>query len=253
VAEEAAAAFWNPAGLGGLKQASFSSSVSTLSLNRQASDAELAWPLGGEGRAGTWSLAWTHFSLGNDFEGRSGDTSAYYSFGDDQNTYAMAYGRALTSWLLLGLSGKLYQHRIDTFNAWGGGLDLGLLLIPLPSLRLGVAASDLLSSSRWDTGYEERFPVSLRIGLSVLFFKDFIQVSGQTTSVEGRNLTYQAGLELRFAKILAARVGIQELGFTFGGGISVPLFNTRLSFDYAFSPDPLGAGDLQKFSLGLDF
>lgn len=254
VDDEADAVFWNPAGLGLLKQGSFASSVSSLSLNRQASDAELAWPFGLSGHgAGTWALGWTHFSLGNDFEGRSSDTASFYTFGDDQNTYVLSHGRAITPWLMLGLSGKLYEHRIDTFNAYGGGLDIGLLLIPMPGFRLGVTGSDLLSSMQWDTGYVERFPFSLRVGLSAELFKSYLLLCGQVTEVQGRDLAYEAGLEFRVAKLLAARIGIQELGFTVGGGISVPLFKTRLSFDYAYAPDPLGLGDIQKFSLGLDF
>jgi hypothetical protein len=253
-AEGAEAVFWNPAALGLMEQSSFMSSLSSLSLNRQASDAELAWPLGQHGAgAGTWALGWDHYSLGNDFEGRSSDTASYYSFGDNQNAYALATGRSVTPWLFLGANAKLYEHRIDSFSAYGEGLDLGLLLIPLPALRLGVVASDLLSQLRWNTGTTEAFPTSLRLALSSSLFQDRVLLAGQVTEVSGRNLAYEAGLELKIAKILAARAGIQETGFSLGGGLEFPVFKTKIRFDYAFSPDPLNDGDIQEFSLGFYF
>ncbi len=178
---------------------------------------------------------------------------ASYSFGDDQNTYLLSHGRALTPWLLLGISAKLYEHRLDVFSAYGGGLDLGALILPMPGIRVGVSALDLFSPSQWNTGYVERFPLDLRVGLSAELFSKFLLLSAQATAVDGRQLDYEAGLEARYAGILAARAGIQGQGFSLGGGVNVAVFKTRLSVDYAFSPDPLGEGNIQRFSFGVFF
>lgn len=245
---------WNPAGLALMNSGAFASSVSTLSLGRQFADASFAYPVGQNGRGwGNWSLSWLRFSLGDDFEGRQSDTASFYNFSDEQSAYVLSHGRLITNWLAVGAGVKFIQHRIDTFSANGFGSDLGLLLIPHPKFHVGVSVTELFSQIQWSTGYAEQFPYTLRIGLSALILKDWLLLSTQATGVQGRQVSYQAGLELRYASLLFARAGINEQSFTLGGGISVPLYKTRVNFDYAFAPDPLGLGNVQRFSLGLNF
>jgi hypothetical protein len=254
VASGPEAALWNPAGLALLPRGALESSVSDLSLGRQFDDASIAFPVGTNGRGwGTWSLSWLRFSLGNDFEGRQTDTASYYSFADEQSAYVLSHGRLLTDWLAVGGGVEYVEHSIDIYSASGFGCNAGLLLIPLPRLHIAVSVSELLSQISWSTGYVEQFPYTIRMGVSMLLLKDWLLLSGQGTGVEGQQASYQAGLELRYSGLLAARVGINEDGVTFGGGISVPVFKSRVSFDYAFAPDALDEGNTQRFSLGLIF
>lgn len=247
-------ALWNPAGLALTARSAFSSSVSTLSLGRQFADASLALPLGERGKGwADWSLSWIRFSLGNDFEGRQADTSSYYTFSDEQSAYVLSHGRLLASWLAIGAGLKYIQHTIDVYRATGVGTDAGLLVIPHPKFHIGVSVTELFSEIRWSTGTAEKFPYTLRLGVSALLLGDWVLLSGQATGVEGRQASYQAGLEIRYANLLFARAGINEQSFTLGGGASVPLYKTRINFDYAFAPDILGQGNTQRFSLGITF
>jgi hypothetical protein len=247
-------ALWNSAGLGLMDRVAFASSVSALSLGRQFADLSLGIPLGARGRGwGNWALSWLRFSLGDDFEGRQSDTASFYHFSDEQSAYELTHGRMITDWLAVGAGLKGIQHRIDVYDASGFGADLGLLILPHPKFHIGVSVTDLFSRLSWSTGTAEKIPYTLRLGMSALVLADWLLLSAQATGVEGRQASYQAGLELRFKGLFFARAGLNEQSFTLGGGASVPVYQTRVSFDYAFAPDPLGLGSTQRFSLGMRF
>jgi hypothetical protein len=202
---------------------------------------------------GAWGLGWLNFSLGNDFEGRSGDTSSYYTFGDRQSAYLFTHGRAVLPWLAVGASFKLYERVLERYQARGQGLDLGLLMLLGENVRLGVTSSDLFASLRWNTDFEDKFPAQIRANIAAFGWKDRITVSAQMESVEGRQLALGAGAELRVFRAISGRVGWQKDGPTFGGGLSLDLAQFRGQVDYAFLPDPLRQGDAQRFSLEIYF
>jgi hypothetical protein len=247
-------AVWNPAGLALMDHAALGSSVAALSLGRQFADASFAYPIGDSGGGwGDWSLTWLHFSLGNDFEGRTSDTATYYTFGDNQDAYILSHGRMLASWLAVGVGLEYMDHQIDVYRANGFGADLGVLVIPHPKLHIGISLTELASQLQWSTGLNEQIPYTLRIGVSALILGDWLLLSTQATGVQGESANYQAGFEVRFGGLLFARAGVNEVGFTAGGGASVPVYKTRMNVDYAFAPDILGSGNSQRFSLGITF
>ena len=267
LAEGPEAVYWNPAGLAWDQRPSLNTMVSTLSLNRQFNYAGLvlAWdadaPTGTARRtqlpptrgAGAWGLGWISFSLGDDFEGRTDDTASFYTFGDRQNAYLLSTGRSLFPWLALGATAKFYERSLDQFKASGGGLDVGALLLLGGQVRLGIQAQDLASHITWSTGYDERLPLTLRTNLAAWAWKDRLLFTGQLEGVEGRQLTFGVGSELKIAQLLAGRIGWQKDGLTLGGGISLELGRLRGNLDYAYLPDPLAQGNTQRLSLGISF
>jgi hypothetical protein len=267
IAEGPEAVYWNPAGLAWEQRPGLNTMVSTLSLNRQFNYAGvvLAWdadaptvnarrPLFPATRGlGAWGLGWLDFSLGDDFEGRSSDTASFYAFGDRQNAYLFSHGRSLFPWWAVGVTAKLYQRHLDSFEAVGGGADVGMTLLLGPQVRLSVQAQDLASRLTWSTGYEERMPLVLRASLAAWAWKDRLLLATQVESVAGRQLSFGIGLETRFARVLAARAGWQKDGPTLGGGLNLELARMRGTLDYAYLPDPLQLGNAQRISLGISF
>lgn len=261
------AVYWNPAALAYGPGPALASTYNVLSLGRQSSDAELqlAWddapdsPVAGAfPRAlnrglGSWGLGWMGFSLGNDFEARTADTPGFTSFGDHQDAYSLAHGRALLPWLALGAAFQYYDHILDNYSAHGEGLNLGILALLGPQLKLAVTASDLWSDFRWDTGYGEQFPVAIRASLAASAWKNRITLAGQVESVQGEGVNGGFGLEAAVFRFFLLRAGLQQYGATFGGGVLVPVGKTTCAMDYAFMPDPLDQGSEQRISLQLAF
>jgi len=268
LAEGPDAVVWNPAGLAFSRRPSLGSSYNLLSLGRQFGFAGLvlAWepptvaatpagsfPMALNRGIGAWGLGWLSFSLGNDFEGRSTDTSGYYSFSDRQSTYLLSHGRAVLPWLALGATLKLYERVLERYEARGQGLDLGILILLGKNVRFGITSSDLFGSLRWNTDFEDKFPAQVRANIASSVWKERIYFSGQVESVEGRQISPGVGAELKIFRVLSARAGWQKDGPTFGGGLALELAQVRGQVDYAFLPDPLRQGDAQRFSLEIIF
>jgi hypothetical protein len=184
LADDASAAYWNPAGLALSTRPQLGSMLALMTLERQFGFVTLSLPSPGESKAvnprqtshfpatgswggwGQWGFSWIHFSLGNDFEGRTEDTAEFFTFADQQNAYLLSHSRAIASWISVGANAKFFYRNLAGFQAKGGGLDLSLLMLAHRHLRLGVTVSDLLASQTWDTGFKEPFPAVTRLGIA---------------------------------------------------------------------------------------
>jgi hypothetical protein len=266
-AEGTDAVYWDAAALALSRKPALASGFDWLSLGRSFNTAGLvlAWddstaptpegefPMPQNRGLGTWALGWMTYSLGDDFEGRTTDTSTYYAFGDRQIAYWLSHGRAVTPWWSLGASAKLYQHNLDTFYAQGFGFDLSSLLLIGPRARLAVAASDLAADLGWSTGTQEHIPMILRAGLWGEVWQDRLYVAGQVQDVENGATDGSLGIEFRLLKIMRIEAGIQSQGITFGGGVKVNVSNTMMRLDYAYLPDPLAQGPDQRLEVNVSF
>jgi len=266
-AEGTDAVYWDAAALALSRRPALASGFDWLSLGRSFNTAGLvlAWddttaptpegefPMPQNRGLGTWALGWMTYSLGDDFEGRTTDTSTYYAFGDRQIAYWLSHGRAVTPWWSLGASAKLYQHNLDTFYAQGWGFDLSSLLLIGPRARLAVSASDMAADLAWSTGTQEHIPMVLRAGLWGEVWAEHLYMAGQVQDVENGATEGSIGAEFRLMKIMRVEAGIQSQGITFGGGVKVNVGQTMMRLDYAYLPDPLSQGPDQRLEVNVSF
>jgi hypothetical protein len=266
-AEGTDAVYWNAAALALSRRPALASGYDWLSLGRSFDTAGLvlAWdqttdptpdgefPMPQNRGWGTWALGCMTYSLGDDFEGRTTDTSNYYAFGDRQIAYWLSHGRALTPWWSIGVSAKLYQHFLDSYYAQGWGFDLSTLLLIGPRARLAVAASDMAATLGWSTGTQEQIPTVLRAGLWGELWQDRLFMAGQVQDVQDGATDGSIGLEFRLLKIMQFQAGIQSQGITFGGGVKVKVGQTIMRLDYAYLPDPLEQGPDQRLEVNVSF
>jgi hypothetical protein len=271
VADDANSTYWNPAGMAQLSGLAVSSMVALMSLERKFNQLALAMPLGlsrsvrsqglpesfqdmgAWGGWGCWGISWINFSLGNDFEGRQKDTASYYLFGDQQNAFYLSHGRALANWLSVGANIKYVQRTLESHEAKGYGLDLGLLALLHEHLRCGVSMADLASGQTWDTGYQERFPEVFRLGLASPWYKGAWVVSGQADGVSGREPRFALGTEAWLYRILGLRGGWHDGDLNAGASVQLLVYKVQIRVDYSYSFENSGLGDTQRLSLGGSF
>lgn len=266
-AQGADALYWNPAALASEGRPSLASSYDWLTLERQFNTAGLVVPwsysasAGADAAAsdtqgnlvGVFSVGWTDFSLGSDFEGRTTDTASFYTFGDRQDVYMLGFGRNITKWLQLGANIKYYEHDLDIYHAQALGFDVGTRLLLDPRLYFGLDAQDLGATLVWNTGTQETIPWTLRTGFWMVLWPHWWDLGLQAQEVEGGSLAASVGSEVHVLKIIDLRAGWMSEGLTLGGGLHVKVSGFALKVDYAYLPDPLNLGADQRVGVKIYF
>lgn len=193
---------------------------------------------------------------------------------DRQTGVFLSYGRTRVFHpdVSVGASVKFVRKSVDSFSAWGLGLDLAALWDVRENWSVAVNVQDatttflswsgtatepreyITPTARFGTAY--RLPVAAIQG-SVTFvggldlrFEDEV---GTTFSLGGMPGDLKAGAEYWYRDRLAFRVGSERLGgdsspWTVGAGIKV----RRLSFDYAYRSHS-DLDDVHRVSGGVRF
>jgi hypothetical protein len=172
----------------------------------------------------------------------------------------LGFGRKVTDNLLLGLSVKNIDEKIENQNAYSLAFDLGCLYqTPVENLFLGGAVQS------WGNGIkfvEESFglPTIFKLGASYrhllagspigLAMDVYLPSQGETS--------LHWGTEYIYRKSIAGRIGYEnglDLGASSGLSFGLGFVTTRTqtySIDYAFVPQGI-LGNSHAFSLSLRF
>lgn len=270
LAEDLAAAYWNPAGLARLQGGAVQ-----LAHTRYLVDVDYSYAAVGfnMGAAGTLAASLILLDSG-DMQVRTtrqpegtGERFAVQNF-----ALQLSYGRALTDRFAIGGSAKFVQERIWHSSASSIAFDVGTLFTtPYERLRLGASFSnfgpkmqmdgrDIIFSEDPTPGQdgvveivnsvylmdEHPLPLLFRIGVAwdaVMTADHRIVVSTDAAHPNDNSEYMNVGAEYNFRDLLALRGGFRNLleedgeqGLTFGGGLNVRIDRTfRARFDYAYA------------------
>jgi hypothetical protein len=172
LADDASAAYWNPAGLANLRQAEtlfmHAEQFGSLASHNYIGFAQ---PLRGAGHPSAIGIGLIQFSVDNITVTRdayqdlnqngqwdSGEpilTDQFYSDSDTEYGLLLSYAREATDRLALGGNVKLIRQGLLNNTSFGMGLDLGLIFRPMPGFSLGARLTDATTTRiSWDTGYK---------------------------------------------------------------------------------------------------
>lgn len=293
VADDASAAYWNPAGLAqiGKFEAQFSHNEWVSGFRQEYLGAVL--PL-----VGTLSLSWSVIDLGefDEYDSTGATTGNYFSANDQ--VYTAAYGRSLMKdTLLVGAAAKLVREDLgDGFVDRVAVMDVGAIAVPwysLPGLSVGAAVQNIPTGGEL-SGFQ--IPVTLRAGAAwrkkgVLLAAapaaagidladpeirrqlrepwglnrsggDEILLSGDLVVPRRGRLELRAGVEYWWLSVAALRAGYRlryprnELGSLSGLTLGAGLRGHGFQVDYGFDYAYAPYGDLgsaSRFSLLVAF
>jgi len=176
-------------------------------------------------------------------------------FGFSEDRFLFAYGYNIYKSLSLGASLKyLTQNQtldnIDSFDAAGVGLDLGIMYSPIEKLRLGITALDATDTwMKFSQGKRDKiYSRTLRYGASCQPFQPLTLAVDYDTGLH-------AGAEYWFANTLALRGGVYNnfqdddgIRYAAGGSLKYRV----LQLDYAFNTHPM-LPDTHRISMSLAF
>lgn len=272
VADDAFAAYYNPAGLARLPRAQFGGAHSAMFQGVSYQSLAFVVPFGrGEGRerietdSNKHALGLSIYYLGvGEIERRTGDsTLPVGSFNAADSAYAASYAYAPTDRLSLGFTGKYISQTIDTFSGNSMAADLGVLYRVNPHTEKPITLAGSVRNIGKRIGFVSSetapLPTTVVIAGAVALSKSFTMALDfgkardadlyAALGMEGRR-TLSEGISgaFRFGYTSARRDNGGIAGITAGGGLAFQ----KANFDFAWIP--FGSlGDAFRFSLLVKF
>lgn len=271
IADDAFAAYYNPAGLSRMARPQFGGAHSAMFEGVTYQSLSFVVPFGrGEGRervetqGNKHALGLSIYYLGvGDIERRSGDTTnAVGTFSAGDSAYALSYSYAANDRLSLGFNGKYIHQTIDAYSASAMAADAGVLYRVNPEGERPVTVGGTVRHIGSGIGYagqNDPLPTTVVVGAAAAVTKGFT-VDLDLGKTRDSNVYAALGGEGR--RVLtegitgALRAGFNSgkrdngglTGLSAGGGLSFP----KAAVDVAWIP--FGSlGDTFRFSLLVKF
>jgi hypothetical protein len=281
VANDASALYWNPAGIGNLKDLE-------IHLTHMEYVADITFDFAGvviPTAAGNFGLSATAWSMGDepittaeDPNGESGLTWSAGSF-----AVGVTFSRALTDRFSFGITGKYIQENIYHETAKTLAVDIGSIYdTGIRGLKIGMAMTNFGGKLRADgrdlsvrgadvdpqrTGNftpngdlrtsSWPLPLNFRVGVSADIFKtetSSLLLASDFNHPTDADERINVGGEYSFHRRIFLRGGYKfnydEQSVTFGGGLNLPVANYNFVLDYAYHDFGI-LGGTHRFSIGL--
>lgn len=246
IADDATAAYWNPAGLTQLEKQEVSSMYTKqFGLNIGYSFLNYARVFG---EKNAFALSWIRLSADNipktglDENGRP---IIIDYFKEENNAVLLSAARKIKEKISLGANIKTISGRIGEVNASGFGIDLGVLFSLGNSLKTGLVVKNIGADLKWDTGHSDTLPLITTLGIAYKTLNEKVTVAVDIEKRTNRPLIFREGIEFWLSKDIAIRIGMNGENFTAGAGLKIG----KLSLDYAYMSHDLG--NSHRISLGL--
>ncbi|MCU0644216.1 MAG: hypothetical protein MUC94_08125 [bacterium] len=271
VAEGAVAAYYNPAGIPFLEKREIMLSYRFLSLDRNFNYIGFATGVrpkveeesGELALNGGLALSWIHAGVDN-IDGRDFAGNHYQDFSNSEHAFALSFGiMPIKNMLAIGLTGRVLYNRFPdmgddnaTISDTGLGVDLGVLVKPLPYLSVGFTIKNINAKYSWKTDklWEkdidkiDRFPQTLRGGISLRYPYPWLLLAADIEKNNQQDLKYFIGIEAMLLDQFAARAGLNDGSLTLGGGYLFQLFSRSVQIQYAFVTKKYDAASEHIFS-----
>jgi hypothetical protein len=246
MAEDGAAAYWNPAGLARVRTAQLTASMEDPYGQGLLRYAAAGYTHPNIGR-GTLSAQLLHLETTGD--------AKFFKYAE--STYLVAYGREFCQGCVsLGAGMRYYSANGTQVKGTGVGFDLGALWRPAGDrFRLSVAWQDLNRPEiTWTTGAKDRLSYTLRTG-GALRLGEATDLSLQYDKRNAETAVWRTGVAHKmFNEMVTLRAGLHrsddqdEWGVALGGGLRFK----KIDVDYAWdNQDSLG--NTQTISMALRF
>jgi len=267
LADDAYAAYYNPAGLTQLKGAQLAGAHNSLFQGISYEAVDFAVPFGREESYSRNAVAAGVYYLSvGDIERRTSDsTDPIGTFGASDGAYGLTYAHAFDRKFSVGLTGKYIAQNIDAYNARSFSADAGALYQLDPDGARPVSVAAVVrnmgrSSGGYVSGSNDPLPLGMTLAGACRVFPKRFSVDLEASKYRDTDVFFGLGGEythpfnenvsgaLRFG-YSSLRRDIDGLnGIALGGGISF----YKASFDFAWQPFGV-LGDTFRYSLIVRF
>jgi len=252
VANDASAAFWNPAGLARMKQSEFTFTHNNWFQEISHEYLAFAFQMGNN----TIGLSFVSTNIGG-IERRTNPSTEPLDIIEAHNImFALSFARSVGQNLNWGVSAKYLYEKIYVFSANGIAFDLGLTYdLPITGLTVGAAALNFGTMTEMDKEAVE-LPATLKAGIAYRLPVDLygqVLIAGDYVNFLDNASHMHLGIEYLLKNIFALRTGYltgyEEKSIQAGAGVRF----SKYSLDYGFAPFNSDIGDSHRISLGIRF
>jgi len=209
---------------------------------------------------GGLAVSWIQASVDN-IDGRDFAGNHYQDFSNSENAFAFTFGIMPTDFLAVGFTAQVFYNRFPTISDTGLGVDIGVLVKPLPYLSVGLAVKNINARYNWKTDklWEkdiekiDRFPRIIRIGLALRYPYPWLLFAADFESDEIMGSKYFLGAEANLLKEFYLRCGLNNGSPTFGAGYLFKLFSRQTQIQYAFVTKKYDADSEHIFTWAIIF
>ncbi len=228
----------------------FGSSVSMLSLNREAAFSGAAFNI-----MNLVIAPGVYYIRSDDIEKRneSGTKTGYADYGAGVSYLSFAYPLDFIS---LGVTGKALYENIDSTTYYGGGADFGIQADFIPLIGFGVVMQDLvqtmrpLEKSKYISDDFDFSSPQIRMNVSVSSRTSDIIISfGLVRNLEDSNYSFKLGFKYDLTEFLNLAVGLNDSQFSSGVNLKI----WQLDLSYAVSLDKIDMGYNNTVSVKVIF
>lgn len=264
-ADDASAAYYNPAGLSQLKGAQLMGAHSSYFQGLSYEAIDFAYPWGREEGFSRHTVAAGIYYLSvGDIERRVSDTTGNIgTFGASDGAYALSYAYAFDGRLSLGGTGKYIAQELDSYRATAFAVDGGALYRMNPKaerpVTLGAAVRNIGTRPSF-AGVSDPLPVGMTVGVGAEVIPNAMKLDLDVGKYRDTDPYVALGGEyrhhfndavkgaLRFGYTSVRRDNEGLNGLAFGGGLQFH----KAGFDFAWQP--FGhLGDTFRYSLVVKF
>lgn len=258
VADDGAAMYWNPAGVGfGSHDRMANLMYRVMAFDRR--QVVLSYTQGIEPGGGV-GFVWYHVGV-DDIDGRNLNGQRTGTLSDSENAVLFSFSPKIHDRVSVGVNMKLLIHRLAGQSARGFGGDIGVVARPVDPLRLGLMFRDVGTRVTWDTEglfprnveRKETYPRALTVGVAyrprawrVLFAVD-------AEAAQRRGTAIRVGADVDLGRALFVRSGLNDGEFAAGTGLSWNVKTARVTLHYMFLTDETGEHDTHGFEWEVRF
>jgi long-subunit fatty acid transport protein len=205
---------------------------------------------------------------GRDSDGRqTGDLST------SENMVYLSFANRFSEHLSLGITTKLYHHRLyEDVSTTIVAFDFGVLVPVNEDLTIGATVRDINATYKWDTGQlygslrgrrtDDKFPVLYTVGVAYRLPGNLGLVALDVESSNQKTLTTRFGVEVPLIPEVTVRGGLDRIDLkekgsgvrpAFGFSASQSIGDWTPAVNYAYVIEPFSSTGMHIISLSVVF
>lgn len=196
---------------------------------------------------GGLALSWIYAGVDN-IDGRALNGEHIGDFSNSEHAFSLSFGLSPIDLIGVGITAKVLYNRFpkvkdddSAMSDFSFGMDLGIMVKPLPFVSLGFMIKDLNAKYDWNTDrvWEkdidkiDRFPKTYRGGIAVNYPYEWLLFAFDIEKNNEQDAKYFIGFEALPMPQIALRAGLNNGSFAGGAGYQFKVFNRQVQIQYA--------------------